>query len=291
MKKKSFIITLIVALVLFLRTFEVHAFSLADILVHPQMINQGDIGLIRISISRGERPWLSWLQKDVILHANDDMTEWFGFLGTDLSVDPGIYPLQITDSSTREELVIEIGVMEKDYGVRNLTLPGHMVDLDAETWSRVRGEARIMQALWQGPYPESLWRKAFIKPLEGEIIGPFGRRSVINRQPRSPHSGVDFRAPKGTPVKAMNNGRVVLVADHFFSGKSVVVDHGGGIQSMYFHLDRIMVNQEEEVIRGQVLGEVGSTGRATGPHLHLGVRVNGARVDPTRLIELSQQVD
>ena len=89
----------------------------------------------------------------------------------------------------------------------------------------------------------------------------------------------------------MNHGRVVLVADHFFTGLSVVVDHGGGIQSMYFHLEKILVKEGQPVKKGEVIGRVGSTGRSTGPHLHLGVRVNGARVDPLRLIELSRGME
>ena len=95
---------------------------------------------------------------------------------------------------------------------------------------------------------------------------------------------------KGTPIKAINNGKVALTTEHFFSGQSVVIDHGGGIQSMYFHLEKILVHPGEMVTKGHPIGLVGSSGRATGPHLHWGIRVNGNRINPLRLIELSHQI-
>ena len=289
--KKTYITLLLFALGIFLNTPEARGLAHSDIISHPKIINQGDIGLIRMKVIKGERLQLSWLKKNIPLHLNREGTEWFGFLGTDLTTAPGTYQAQIAALPHPDKVILKIKVIEKDYGVRNLTLPKRMVDLDSKTLKRARQEAQAMKILWKGPYPEDIWRGTFIKPLEGEIIGPFGRKSVINNQPRSPHSGVDLRAAKGTPVKAMNSGRVVLVAEHFFTGKTVVIDHGGGIQSMYFHLDRILVKKDDQVARGQVIGQVGSTGRATGPHLHLGVRVNGARVDPMRLITVSQQVE
>jgi len=148
-----------------------------------------------------------------------------------------------------------------------------------------------MKEALDAPVSIPLWRGPFLRPIEGEIVGPFGRRSIINDQPRASHSGVDMKAQEGTPVKSMNDGRVVLTVDHFFSGKSVIIDHGGGILSMYFHLDKIMVKNDHEVTKGQPIGLVGATGRATGPHLHLGVRINGARVDPLGLIELSKGLE
>ena len=165
-----------------------------------------------------------------------------------------------------------------------------MVDLDAQTLKRVREESGKMKKLWVAPFAEPLWEGPFMRPVPGEVIGPFGRNSIINEQPRSPHSGVDLRAERGAPVKVMNHGRVALTGDHFFTGLTVVIDHGGGIQSMCFHLDKILVKEGQRVTKGEVIGLVGSTGRATGPHLHLGVRVNGARVDPLGLTKISEPV-
>ena len=124
-------------------------------------------------------------------------------------------------------------------------------------------------------------------PVQGKIVSPFGCRTIINKLERSPHSGVDLKVAQGTSIKATNRGRVVLVADHFFGGLSVVIEHGGAIHSMYFHLSNASVRVGQMVEKGDTIGFTGSSGRATGPHLHFGIRLNGERVNPLGLIELS----
>ena len=112
----------------------------------------------------------------------------------------------------------------------------------------------------------------------------FGKRRLFNGEPRSAHGGTDYRAPPGTPVLAAEAGLVVLAAHHFFAGKNVFVDHGGGLISMYMHLSRLDVHEGQRVKRGDRLGLSGATGRVTGPHLHFGLRWRGARVDPALLL-------
>jgi murein DD-endopeptidase MepM/ murein hydrolase activator NlpD len=144
-----------------------------------------------------------------------------------------------------------------------------------------------LRALYATVTPERLWRGAFARPVGGSEPGTgFGARRVINGQPRAPHTGTDYAAPTGTPVVATNAGRVALVADFFFPGRLVVLDHGLGVYSLYFHLDRIAVAEGDRVGRGQPIGTVGATGRATGPHLHFGVHSGGARIDPATLLGL-----
>ncbi|MCA9479450.1 MAG: M23 family metallopeptidase, partial [Nitrospira sp.] len=133
---------------------------------------------------------------------------------------------------------------------------------------------------------DPLWNGPFLEPVNGKITGVFGSRRIINGQPRRPHSGEDIAAPKGTPVLAINSGTVSLAVDHFFSGKGVVLDHGLGVFSMYFHLSEINVQNGQPVQKGEAIGKVGASGRATGPHLHWGVRVNGSRVNPFALTTL-----
>jgi murein DD-endopeptidase MepM/ murein hydrolase activator NlpD len=164
------------------------------------------------------------------------------------------------------------------------------VDLDTITLNRVKNEASIVNALWAVDITAPAWEGEFLMPVGGKVIGAFGKRSIINNNKRALHTGIDLRGKQGTPVKATNNGRVMLVADHFFTGNSLYLDHGGGIISMYFHLDKIMVEEGNTIKRGEIIGLVGSTGRATGPHLHWGVRINGARVNPLTLIELSKEL-
>ena len=162
-----------------------------------------------------------------------------------------------------------------------------MVDLDPETERRAVSEAERLRTLYRTITPERLWRGAFTRPVGGTEPGTgFGSRRIINGKPRMPHGGTDYAAPTGTPVVAVNSGRVALVGDFFFPGRLVAIDHGLGLYTLYFHLDSVAVSQGDPVERGQTIGTVGATGRATGPHLHFGVHVAGARIDPATLLVL-----
>lgn len=173
------------------------------------------------------------------------------------------------------------------FPTQTLTLPRSQVDLDAKTLARVRREQAELRAALAAGGGERLWRDAFQVPVEGgEPTGGFGLRRIINGQPRSPHAGFDWAATRGTPVSAANAGRVALVAEHFFAGRLVALDHGLGLFTLYFHLDEARVTIGERVARGQQIGSVGATGRTTGPHLHFGVTLDGARVDPQSLLSL-----
>jgi len=171
-----------------------------------------------------------------------------------------------------------------DYPVQKLTLPSSMVELSPADLARVRRENREMARLW----PRRSARR-FTLPLGAPLDplpegGHFGHRRVINGQARSPHGGADFSALVGTPVRVAADGTVVMVANHFFGGNAVFVDHGDGLVSQYFHLSKVVVKEGDELERGALVGEVGATGRATGPHLHFGIRWRGARVDPALLL-------
>jgi hypothetical protein len=180
-------------------------------------------------------------------------------------------------------------VRHRNFPVQRLTLPAPMVDLDPATERRAVAEGEVLRTLYRTISPERLWRGPFVRPVSGNDPGSgFGSRRIINGQPRTPHGGTDYAAARGTPVVAVNDGRVALVAEHFFPGRLVVIDHGLGLHTLYFHLDEARVEIGERVVRGQPLGTVGSTGRATGPHLHFGVQVGAARVDPDRFLALGR---
>ncbi len=181
-----------------------------------------------------------------------------------------------------------VRILRRDFHVERLTVPNTMVDLDPETERRAVAEGKQLATLYRTITPERIWRGKFTAPVGTTKAGAgFGARRIINGQPRSPHSGNDYSAPKGTPVIAVNAGKVALVGEFFFPGRLVILDHGIGLYTAYFHLDTIAVAEGERVERGQTLGTVGATGRATGPHLHFGAQVAGARIDPTTLLGLS----
>lgn len=181
----------------------------------------------------------------------------------------------------------KLRVARREFSVQRLTLPQGMVDLDPETERRAVDESKRLQTLYRTLTPERLWRSRFVRPVRGKDPGTgFGARRIINGKPRAPHTGIDYSAERGTPVVAVNDGQVALVADFFFPGRLVVLDHGLGLYTLYFHLDEVAVEEGRRVSRGQPIGTVGSTGRATGPHLHFGAVAGGARIDPAALLAL-----
>jgi murein DD-endopeptidase MepM/ murein hydrolase activator NlpD len=182
----------------------------------------------------------------------------------------------------------KVQIQHRAFPVERLQLPRAMVDLDPETERRVVVEGKRLATLYRAITPERLWRGRFTRPVAGTGSGSgFGARRIVNGQPRAPHGGLDFSAPAGTPVVAANSGRVALVAEFFFPGRLVVLDHGLGLYTLYFHLDAVSVAESQRLDRGQTLGTVGVTGRSTGPHLHFGAQVGAARVDPAALLGLA----
>jgi murein DD-endopeptidase MepM/ murein hydrolase activator NlpD len=209
-------------------------------------------------------------------------------VGIDMQDPPGIQELNITirHANDTEHLIYSINIFKENYAVQHLKLPKNKVDLDSKTLKRVRLEQKEMADAFHHISTQPLWDGAFLEPTKGRVTGRFGSRRVINGQHKRPHSGEDIAAPQGTPVLAINKGTVVATVDHFFSGKGVIVDHGVGLFSMYFHLSEIDVQPGQTLKKGEELGKVGATGRATGPHLHWGIRLNGARVNPYSLTVL-----
>ena len=265
--------------------------SAPEVTLSSKEMARGDVILLKIRAGIEETPRITWMEKEIPLVYSKTGAAWHGFLPADLNQKKGTYRAIVRVPSSGFEKTIDIRVNDKDYGARNLTLPKEKVELDSESLARVKEEAAVVNALWSAQAPAPVWKGAFLMPVDGDVVGTFGKRSVINNLERSPHTGVDQKGNAGTPVKAINNGRVILIADHFFTGNSIFLDHGGGIISMYFHLNKVLVSEGDTVLKGQAIGLVGATGRVTGPHLHWGVRVNGARVNPLILIDLSRGLE
>ncbi len=194
-------------------------------------------------------------------------------------------PLKLLLSEDNRQISIEIPVCPREFPVQRLTLPEEMVRLSPQVLQRVKEENEMLNKLWNRCTYPLQWKPPFYHPLPGfDVKDNFGDKRIINGEPRSPHTGVDIPAPAGTPVHAFASGTVVLTRDLFFSGLSIVIDHGGCLYTMYFHLSRFAVREGEKVQKGDIIGYVGSTGRATGPHLHFGVRYAGKRVNPLTLL-------
>ena len=214
---------------------------------------------------------------------------WAVLMGIDLTVEAGSYPVTVrataADGSAAED-TYALEVAPKEFPTRRLTVNPSYVDPPPAIVDRILREAEQLAALFPVATAERRWQGGFLRPVPGAATSSFGRRSVFNGQPRSPHSGADFRAAAGTPIKAPNDGVVVLAADLYFSGNVVIIDHGWGLYSYFAHLSEIDVAEGDRVSQGVVIGKVGATGRVTGPHLHWTVRLNDARVDPLSLLAL-----
>jgi murein DD-endopeptidase MepM/ murein hydrolase activator NlpD len=154
---------------------------------------------------------------------------------------------------------------------------------------RIISEAAELARVWEQSAQSRLWSGAFVRPVPGSATGIFGSRSIFNGQARQPHGGTDFLSPTGTPIQAPNGGRVVLARELYFTGNTVVIDHGLGMFSLLAHLSVIDVQTGDSVTAAQIVGQVGATGRVTGPHLHWGVRIGEARVDPLAVLAILRE--
>jgi len=210
-----------------------------------------------------------------------------GLIGIDLEdpEGPAVVAVEGFLDGARFRAEVELTIFPRKFSVQELTLPMGMAEFDNATLLRIGSEAAELSRRFSRVTPPR-WRTPFFPPVEEYRPANFGARRVINGDPRMPHSAVDIRLPSGTPVRAIADGQVAFAGDQFFGGRSVVIDHGGGVFSVYYHLKEFSVAEGQEISRGERVGSVGATGRATGPHLHFGVRVPGGRVDPTRLLAL-----
>ena len=249
---------------------------------------QGEVLWIEVPVNHPESKVSGTLLKRKIPFFPITDSTFAALVGIDMQDPPGKQTFRVTIQTKQitDHLTYPIDIIKENYTVQRLKLPKNKVDLDAKTLKRVRLEQKEMSAAFLHIGRLPLWESAFLEPVNGRVTGRFGSRRVINGQKKRPHSGEDIAAPKGTPVLAVNAGKVVAAVDHFFSGKGVIIDHGVGLFSMYFHLSEINVENGQTLQKGEILGKVGATGRATGPHLHWGIRLNGARVNPYALTTL-----
>jgi murein DD-endopeptidase MepM/ murein hydrolase activator NlpD len=217
---------------------------------------------------------------------NVDARTWRVLVGIDLDVKPGRYPIlfDTTVAGAPAHVAHVLEVTAKAFPTRSLTVDDAFVNPPATESARITREAAELERLWATWSPARLWHEPFLPPVAEPANSAFGSRSVFNGQARSPHTGADFLSPAGTPVKSPNAGRVVLAGPLYYTGNTVILDHGLGLYSLFAHFSEIDVHEGDVVTTGQILGKVGATGRVTGPHLHWAVRVNGARVDPVSLL-------
>ncbi len=209
-----------------------------------------------------------------------DADSWWAVVGIALDTKPG--PLSLTVSaSPNSQTSVPIEIKPFKYKSQHITLKDRaMVSPSPKILERIKwelDEQRAAYAVYSDTVPSNL---IFDPPVPGRLSSPFGLQRFFNGEPRNPHSGLDFAAPTGTPVKSPADGRVLLIGNYYFNGLTIFIDHGQGVISMFCHLSQIELLPGDLVNRGETVGLVGNTGRSTGPHLHWNVSINNARVDP-----------
>jgi murein DD-endopeptidase MepM/ murein hydrolase activator NlpD len=185
---------------------------------------------------------------------------------------------------------INLNVMQKPYQQETIKVASSKIQLNKKDKARTQKEYKQAIKLYNtiSSYPFEV--QTYIYPLDASITSPFGTQRIYNDVLKSYHSGTDFKAKVGTPIQAVASGKVVLVQDRFYAGNSIVIDHGYGVYSQYYHLNEFLVQHNEEVKQGQSIAKSGVTGRVTGPHLHFSFRVHGIQVDPLQFIELANNL-
>lgn len=197
----------------------------------------------------------------------------------------GYYDKKIKTLKNGSKTALEITILQKTYKKEQIVVSQDKITYPDNIAKRIEKERNDMLKVYRTITKGRLWNKPFIKPLDSVITSPYGTARVFNGTLKSYHGGTDFRATIGTSVKASNDGKVALVQERYLSGKTIVIDHGEGLYSVYFHLNDFEVQQGDTIKRGQIIAKSGDTGRVSGAHLHFGIIINGTNVDAMDFIE------
>lgn len=243
-------------------------------------------------VSEGERGGVALVEagesiESLVFNGKQQLI-WDGkaIVGIPLDVTPGTIGALATDTlgNKIQQLIL---VRDKRYPEERIYLDDeNMVTPPKLDLERINRESALMREVYDRFSPQPVDLAPVIQPAQGRVSGVFGSRRFFNDQPRNPHSGIDYAAPIGTPIRMPTHGTIALTGDFYFNGKTVMIDHGGGFISMMCHLSKILVKEGQNLQRGDTVGHIGATGRATGPHLHWSVSLAGSRVDPSSFMAI-----
>jgi murein DD-endopeptidase MepM/ murein hydrolase activator NlpD len=260
--------------------------------ISPARLANGSPCLITVGLHEDASTVTGRLQgHPVLFFSSSDHRRWFALAGIDVETSPGNYPLTIDatlSDGTHRALHQDIAVEEAPYEKVPLSVPDRFVEPNAAALKKIAADKIVKDKAFADSASKPAWTGNFLPPLHlAPQSDSFGNQRMFNGKLASVHRGLDYRAKPSTPVAAINSGRVVLAQPLYYEGGCVVIDHGLGLMSVYMHLSKIEVTIGRKVRRGQVIALSGATGRATGPHLHLGVRWQGSYLDPAQLFEIS----
>ena len=247
----------------------------------PSEVYPGDVFII--TVHTNSTPMLRFQGRELPVFSRDKYYQAIAFVNIDTK--QGI--LGIIIKSGEQTTIEYTKVLDKEFPVKHITLKSEQVFLSPDDEKRADREQHILESFWNNITPYPLWSGNFLRPLDSSITSPFGTKRIINGKKESRHHGTDYKGSEGSPVKSINSGEVVLSDNQFYGGNTILINHGLGIYSVYLHLSKSMVSVGDRVSKGQVIGLVGSTGRANGPHLHLSVKLYGESINPESLYKIN----
>jgi len=256
----------------------------------PAAVEVGSPELIRVDAPASARVDGEWFGRKLEFFRARDGSAWFALAGVDVEAPTGLSSLKIRATSgatgTVRDLSVRVEVQPSHYKTGTLSVAPNFVSPGPEELNQIRADQEVKSKVFSGSAAEPLWSSSFRTPVAAEATDSFGTRRTFNGKLASVHKGMDFRAAKGTPVRAANSGVVVLARPLYYEGNCVVIDHGLGLYTISMHFSRTDVREGQRVAAGEQLGLSGATGRVTGPHLHWAVRWQGAYLDPAKLLKL-----
>ncbi|WP_428355993.1 peptidoglycan DD-metalloendopeptidase family protein [Methyloprofundus sp.] len=250
-----------------------------------QLAAPGGIVNIQLGSVETPAPVVTFQDKRVLIVENDH--KWYAIVGIPLKIKAGQHSIQVTSGATSTQL--DFAIVDKDYPAQYITIKNkRMVNPNPDDLKRITSERPAINKALNTWTEQPVGDLLFSIPVEGRLSSPFGLKRFFNNQPKNPHSGLDIAAPKGTTISAPAPGLVINTGGYYYNGNTVFLDHGQGLVTGYFHMSKITVKAGQIVEQGTKLGEVGETGRVTGPHLHWNVYLNKTKVDPALFVpELS----
>ena len=235
----------------------------------------------------------TWFGHELAFSYDAPTKTWFALAGVSFDTKPGKYTLELigtraaasTPVKLKHDFLISAAHYPKTYV--HLEVEKKFTEPNPEQQAQIAESLKVKQDYLNRVTPDRQWDGNFTTPADAPTSDVFGSQRIFNGVAQREHQGLDFRVPTGTPVAAMNSGTILLARFLYFEGNCVVVDHGQGLLTLYFHLSELKVKEGDTVKRGQIIGLSGGTGRATGPHLHAQVRWQGISLDPARLMQMS----
>jgi murein DD-endopeptidase MepM/ murein hydrolase activator NlpD len=265
--------------------------AIKNVFWQPNELQQGSVAFITVELERVPlRVTGKWIGKDLAFFKSDNPKIWCALAGADLETQPGTYDLTLTAVMAGGRVVHslkKVDIIAANFRSGPVNVPENFVEPDAASKKQIAADQALKNRAFSHLIVAPQWSGDFVTPVQAKPTDSFGMTHIFNEELSSTHRGEDFPVNEGAPVVVSNSGTVVLAKELFYEGNCVIVDHGQRFFTIYMHLSKIDVKAGDKLRKGDRLGLSGQTGRVSGPHLHMGVRWNGAYLDPTKLLALT----